>query len=328
MVYTKGDVFVKKESSWGTAVDPTAPTTAAIELLGLDSEYEYGLENQITAVNPAAMAYPSEISYHTAKARGKINFVYNSALPFAIIMGSIAAKDPVEVSAPYTWTITQSGTPLPFTASCMMKGTNDKLTQILGCYAKSLSFKMSQNEPVSGSLDIIGKNLDLNSPFTAPTTVTIDDATAWKPHEFSYAIGSISAIDYITDLEFTISRGVDLGHGLAARTPSTAYAGKFEPINGSISCYIPDSATANEIEQLVLGGTSINEALVAKDIVNDKGYADTTADTAKITLSNAVFGDYSALFPLDTKMTYKFGFSATHATVLWEAPSTVSASGW
>ena len=328
MVYTKGDVFVKKESSWGTGVDPTAPTTAAIELLGLDSEYEYGFENQITAVNPAAMAYPSEISYHTAKARGKINFVYNGALPFAIIMGSIAAKDPVEVSAPYTWTITQPGTPLPFTASCMMKGTNDKLTQILGCYAKSLSFKMGLNEPISGSLDIIGKDLDLNDPFTAPTTVTIDDATAWKPHEFSYSIGAISAIDYITDLEFTIARSIELGHGLAARSPSTAYSGKFEPINGSISCYIPDKSTANEIEQLVLGGTSTNEALLPKDIVIDKGYADTTADTAKITLSNAVFGDYSALFPLDTKMTYKFGFSATHATVLWEAPSTVSASGW
>ena len=61
MAYTKGDVFVKKESSWGTTVDPTAPTTAAIELLGLDSEYEYGLENQITAVNPT---YPSGFIPH------------------------------------------------------------------------------------------------------------------------------------------------------------------------------------------------------------------------------------------------------------------------
>ena len=55
MAYTKGDVFVKKETTWGVGVDPTTPTTAIDEIIGLDSEYEYSLENQITAVNSAAM---------------------------------------------------------------------------------------------------------------------------------------------------------------------------------------------------------------------------------------------------------------------------------
>ena len=329
MAYTKGDVFVKKESTWGTGVGPTAPTTALSEVLGLDSAYEYGVENQITAVNPAANAYPTEISYHTAKPTAKIDFVYNNANPFAVMMGSIAAKDPVEQAAPYTWTITQSGTPIPFSTSFLMKGTNDKITQMTGCFARSLSFKMSLNEPVSGSLDIVGKNLGVaGTEFTAPTIVTLDDATAWKPHEFSYSIGAISGIEYITDLDFTISRNIDVGHGLAARTPSTAYSGKFEAINGSITCYIPDSATANEIERLVLGGTTIGETLTPQDIVIDKTYTDTTADTAKITLSNAIFSDCRAIFPLDTKMHYKFGFSATNAIVLWEAPVTVAAGGW
>jgi len=329
MAYTKGDVFVKKESSWGTAVDPTAPTTALTEVLGLDSKYEYGVENQITAVNPAANAYPTEISYHTAKPTAKIDFVYNNANPFAVMMGDIAAKSPVEEAAPYTWTITQSGTPIPFTTSFLMKGTNDKISQMAGCYAKSLSFKIGLDEPASGTLDIVGKTLGVaGTEFTAPTTVTLDDNLCWKSHEFSYAIGSITGIDYITELEFTMSRSVDVGHGLASRIPSTAYAGKFEAISGSITAYIPDEATANEIEQLVLGGTTITDALTAQDIVIDKGYVDTTADTMKITLSNCIFSDYSAIFPLDTKVSYKFGFSATNATVLWEAPVTVAAGGW
>lgn len=320
MAYTKGDIFVKKETTWGVGIDPTSPTSGIDEILGLDSEYEYGLENQITAVNPAAMAYPSEISYHTAKVRGKINFVYNGALPFAVMLGGISNSDPLEEESPYTWTITPSGSPIPFTASFMMKGANDKLAQMSGCFAKSLSFKMALNEPASGTLDIVGKNLALNSPFTAPSTVAIDDGSSWKPHEFTYSIGTISGIDYITDIEFNISRSIDVGHGLAARTPSTSYSGKFEAVNGSITCYIPDSSTADEIEQLVLGGTSIGETLSPKDIVIDKGYTDEAEDTAKITLSNCIFSDYSAVFPLDTKLSYKFSFSATSASVLWEAP--------
>jgi len=70
----------------------------------------------------------------------------------------------------------------------------------------------------------------------------------------------------------------------------------------------------------VLGGTSTNETLAAKDIVIDKGYADEVSDSVKITLSNCIFSDYSAVFPLDTKMSYKFSFSGTSAQVLWEAP--------
>jgi len=327
MAYTKGDVFVKKETTWGVGVDPTTPTTAIDEIIGLDSEYEYSLENQITAVNPAAMAYPSEISYHTAKPSAKIDFVYNGALPFALMLGGISASDPLEEGAPYTWTITPSGNPIPFTTSFLMKGANDKLAQITGCFARSLSFKMGLNDPVSGTVEIVGKDINLNAPFTVPTTVTIDDALAWKPHEFTYGIGTISDIQYITELEFTVARSVDVGHGLAARTPSTAYSGKFDAVSGSITCYIPDSSTANEIEQLVLGGTSITETLTAKDIVIDKTYSDESADTVKITLSKCVFGDYTTSFPLDTKTSYKFGFSATAVSeVLWEAP--VAKTNW
>jgi len=325
MSYTKGDVFVKKESTWGTGVDPTAPTTAVDEIIGLDSSYEYNVENQITAVNPAANAYPSEISYHTAKPSAKIDFVYNNAMPFALMLGGISGSD---AQAPYTWTITPSGTPIPFTTSFLMKGANDKLVQMAGCYAKSLSFKMGLNDPVSGALEVVGKDLGIaGTEFTAPATVTLDDATAWKPHEFTYTIGEIAGITYITDLEFTISRSVDVGHGLAARSPSTAYSGKFEAVSGSLTCYIPDTATANEIEQLVLGGTSIGETLSPKDIVIDKGYVNGTADSAKITLSKCIFGDYSASFPLDTKLSYKFSFSATAVSeVLWEAP--VAKTNW
>ena len=320
MAYTKGEVFVKKESTWGVGVDPTTPIIGIDELLGIDSEYEYSLENKITAVNPAAMAQPSEISYHSAKASGKIDFVYNGGLPFALMLGGIANSDPLEDEPPYTWEITPSVSPIPFTASFMMRGANDKLAQISGCFARSLSFKMGINEPVSGTLDLVGKDLNLNAPFTPPTTVSLDDAKAWKPHEFTYSIGSIAGITYITELEFTISRSIDVGHGLASRAPSTAYSGKFEAVNGTMTCYIPDSGTSDEIEQLVLGGSSISESLSPNDIVIDRGYADEADDAVKITLSSCVFGDLSSVFPLDTKVSYKFGFSAASASILWEAP--------
>jgi len=329
MTFHKGEVFVKKESTWGTAADPTQPTSALAEVLGLDSAYEYTLENKITAVNPASMAYPSEISYHTAAPSAKIDFVYNNANPFAVMLGTVTASDPVEEEAPYTWILTQASIPIPFTTSFLMKGSNDKIVQMVGCYAKGLSFKMGLDEPISGSMDIVGKSIGIaGNEFTAPSSVTLDDAPAWKPHEFTYSIGSITGITYITGLEFTVNRNVEIGHSLSTRAPVVGYAGKFEAISGSLNCYIPDSATSNEIEQIVLGGTEIGDTLAAQDIVIDKGYSNGSADTAKITLHNCIFSNMNASFPLDTRTTYKFEFSATHVSVLWEAPITVAAGGW
>lgn len=330
MAYTRGDVFVKKESTWGTGVDPTQPTSGAMEILGLDSAFEYSVTSDTTAVQPASMSRPSEITYHTSKPTAKIDFVYNSCMPFALMMGGVAATTPVEGQAPYTWTITQTD-PIPFTTSVLMKGgTADKNVQLAGCYAQSLSFRLGLNGPATGGMDIVAKSIDIaGTAFTAPTTITLDDAVAWKPHDFTYAIGAITGIAYITDIDFTISRSIDVGHGLAARAPSTAFTGRFDAIKGNITCYVPDSATANEIEQLVLGGTTIGEALTGQEIVLDyKTYTDTTADTAKITLSNCIFSSMTTNFPLDTKGSYRFGFSATHAAVLWESPISAITAGY
>jgi hypothetical protein len=73
MSYAKGEVFVKKESAWGVGADPSVPANEIDEILGLDSGYEYGLENQITAVNPATMEHPSEIST-TRQSKGEYRF--------------------------------------------------------------------------------------------------------------------------------------------------------------------------------------------------------------------------------------------------------------
>lgn len=331
MTYTQHECFFKKESTWGSPVDPSAPTTSALETLGVTGKISYNIENVVGAVNPASSPYPTEISYHEAKVTASIDFIYQNAMPFVPILGGVAAADPVEGSAPYTWTITPSTTPPTFTTSIFVNGTNDKEGQLLGCLAKSLTFSMKAGEPVSGKLDLVAKAIDIsNSAYTAPSTITLDDAPAWNPKDFTISIGSITNITYITDFEFTISRTADVGFGLASRTAVIPFAGKFEAITGSFSAWIQDSATANEIEQLVLGGTSIDETLTPQDIVLDlNSYSDGAADEAKITIDDAVIQSVDATFPLDTRHLYKFNFSAERiSSILWEAPATVASSGW
>ena len=331
MALTQHECFFKKESTWGTAVDATTPTTTIAEVLGVTGQFGYKVDNVVGAVNPASSAYPTEISYHEAKVSGSIDFIYQNAMPFVPMMGGVAAAETEEVSAPYTWTITPSATAMPFTTSVFVNGTNDKEAQALGCMATSLSFSMKAGGPVTGKLDFVAKAIDIaNNAFTAPTTITLDDAIAWNPKDFTYAIGSITGITYITDFEFTIKRTADVGYGLAARTGVIDFPGKFEAVTGSFSAWIQDSATANELEQLVLGGTTINEALTAQDIVLDyKTYTDTTADTVKITIDDAIIQSVDATFPLDTKHLYKFNFSAESvSSVLWESPYSSITAGF
>jgi hypothetical protein len=152
-----------------------------------------------------------------------------------------------------------------------MKGTNDRKAHIAGCFAKSLSLKMGLNDPVSGTHGDYRQGHNTCNAFTSPTTLVNGSASSWKPHEFTYSIGQITGINYITELEFTVSRTVDVGHSLASRLPSTSYPGKFEAVSGSITTYIPDKETASEIEELVLGGSGIAEVLSAKDIVTTGG---------------------------------------------------------
>jgi hypothetical protein len=331
MALTQHECFFKKESSWGTGVDVTTPTTGALEVLGVTGQFSYKVDNVVGAVNPASSAYPTEISYHEAKVSGSIDLIYQNAMPFVPMLGSVTAKDPVEVSGPYTWTIAPSATAAPFTTSIFVNGTNDKEAQLLGCQATSLSFAMKAGGPVTGKLDFVAKGIDIaNNAFTAPTTITLDDAEAWNPKDFTYAIGSVSGITYITDFEFTIKRTADVGYGLAARLPVIDFPGKFEAVTGSFSAWIQDAATANELEQLVLGGTTVNETLTPQDIVLDyKTYTDTTADTAKITINDAIIQSVDATFPLDTKHLYKFNFSAESVNpVVWESPIAVSVGAW
>ncbi len=331
MALTQHEIFFKKETTWGTGVDPTQPTTAALETLGVSGQFSYSVENAVGAVNPASSAYPTGISYHEAKVRGSVDFIYQNAMPFVPMLGGVAGESPAEGEAPYTWTITPSATAPIFTTSIFVNGTNDKESQVLGCMATSLNFSMKLGEPVKGKLDFVAKSIDIaNDAFTAPTTITLDDATAWNPKDFTYDIGSVTGITYITDFEFTINRTADVGYGLAARTPVINFPGKFEAVTGSFSAWVQDSATANELEQLVLGGTTPNETLTAQDIVLDLNtYADGTADEAKITIDDAIIQSVDATFPLDTKHMYKFNFSAESvSSVLWEAPATVASGGW
>lgn len=331
MVFSQHEAFIKKESTWGTGVDPTSTTTALAEVLGATTNIDYRIENTVGAVNPASSAYPTEISYHEAKVSGSIDFMFINAMPFVPMLGTVTAAEPVEGQAPYTWTITPSATPAPFTTTIIANGTNDKCRQITGCLAQSLSFSMKLGEPITGKLDFVAKGIDIKEDaYTLPTAITLDDAKVWNPKDTTISIGSVSNCAYITALDFTISRTADVGFNLTAREASHQFAGKFEAISGSFSAWIADSATANEIEQLVVGGTSINETLTqTNDIVIDAGYTDTTADTWKITIDDALIQSVDATFPLDTKHEYKFNFSAEKITsVLWESPVTVVAGAW
>jgi len=331
MVFTQHEAFIKKESAWGTPVDPTSTTTALTEVLGATTSINYKIENTIGAINPASSPYPTEISYHDAKVSGSIDFMFINAMPFVPMLGTVTAKDPVEETAPYTWTITPSATPPPFTTTIIANGTNDKCRQLSGCLAQSLSFSMKLGEPITGKLDFVAKGADVKEDaYTMPTTITIDDAKVWNPKDTTISIGAVSNCAYLTELDFTITRTVDVGYNLTQREASTYFPGKFEAVTGSFTAWIMDSATANEIEQLVLGGTSINDDLtVTNDIVIDGGYTDTTADTWKITIDDAIIQSVDTTFPLDTKHEYKFNFSAEKITsVLWEAPVTVVAGAW
>lgn len=326
MAYIKGEVFLKKESEWGTAVNPSTPTTSIDEVIGLDSKFERGLSNSLAAVNPVSAPYPTEISYHTATPTADIDFVYNNAMPFAVILGGVKGEADQE-AAPYTWRITPESEPIPVTASFMAKGENSKLDQLVGGYAKSLSFSIGLETPASGTLDLIGKDLKIGSQFSPPENISIDPARAWKAHEFTYSIGDNTEIDYITGIDFTIARNIETGHSLASRVPSTIYPGKFSEVSGTINSYIPDSAAASEIEEMVLGGSGISETLSPQDLVIDKRYeaGQSGADTVKITLKGLQFSDYSATFPLDTRVSYRFSFTARAVSeVLWQAPVPVT----
>ncbi|HQM95111.1 MAG TPA: hypothetical protein PLJ66_05425 [Methanofastidiosum sp.] len=53
MVFSQHEAFIKKESTWGTGVDPTSTTTALAEVLGATTNIDYRIENTVGAVNPA-----------------------------------------------------------------------------------------------------------------------------------------------------------------------------------------------------------------------------------------------------------------------------------
>ena len=325
MAHTKYEVLFKKESAWGTGVDGTG--TLSSEYLGLTQNASYSIENSNNTGTPAHGGVPTHIGQGPATVSGRVDFQYNTGLPFAIMLGAVTATTPVEESAPYKWTITPTADAIPFTANYFADGTNDLIVQLLGCYAKSLSFDLSVTSPAKGTFEFIGKDYDKDAPFTAITTFSPDAAASIIAQDLTIDVGALKSISYITDISFKCQRNVKMGHGIGSNVPNVVNVGKFEPITGTIIAWVEDSATAAELEELVTGGSALG-AIVAQDIVITRGTAE-AADNIIITIDDAMFDSVELSFPLDGGFAYKIPFTAKSiSSVVWEAPITVAAGLW
>ena len=325
MGYCNQEVFFKKETTWGTGVDPTTPTTLLTEVLGITKDATYKVENSNNVYNNASSSKPLYKTIGNASLVGSYSFDYVNAMPFVLMLGDVAAG--VEEEAPYTWTITPTECPSSFSASYYAKGTNLITTQLVGCYPTSLDFRLSTQGVASGTLNFIAKNKN-DTAFTAPTTIALPSTDPIESVTTTIDIGDLTSIAYVTGIDFSISRSSKIGYSLSSRVGTQNISGKYGGVTGTINAWVEDSATAREIEDLVLGDTGTIGTPVAKDIVvNCKG--GTGADSIVIKLKDALFKGADVKFPLNDGLTYSFPFTATYvSSVVWEAPVACTVGGW
>lgn len=333
MAISNQEVFFKKESAWGTGVDPTAPTTTQLEVLGKTLDFSFKVENSANITNNASSPYPLYRTIGNAAITGIYNFEYINAMPFVLMLGTVTATNPVEEKAPYKWVITPTASIPSFTASYLGVGTNEINTQLTGCYATSLSFKLGLTGGATGTLNFIAKN-KTDDAFTAPTTITLPTASPIESIGTAIDIGDLSDVSYITEIDFTISRDSKINYSLSSRTGTQNILGKYGAITGNITAWVEDSATARELEDIVTGDTgAIGDCLTEQDIVIDWLPSCNTSpavnDQVTITIEDAILKSSEMRFPLNDGVAYTIPFIAKYiSSVTWEAPATVASGGW
>jgi len=326
--HSNQEMFVKKEAAWGTGVNPTAPTSGLAEVLGRTKDFSYKIANSNEVYNTASTSIPTHKSIGNTQVTGTYNFEYINAMPFVPILGTVAAENPVEGQAPYTWTITPTDAVPSFSASLYSKATNSITTQLVGCYATSLDFKLGVTGIAEGSMNFIGKTYTRGTSFTAPTTITLDDAEPVEPATSTITVGALTDIAYLTGIDFNITRNAAIEFALSSRTGVLNKLGKYGAITGQLTSWVEDTATAQELETLVTGSDTTIGTTPMQDITVKTG-GGTGADSMVITIKDAVLDSAEMKFPLDTGIGYTIPFKAKYiSSVVWEAPVTVAAGGW
>lgn len=333
MAFSNQEVFFKKETAWGTGVDPTQPTTTQLEVLGKTQNFSFKVENSANITNNASSPYPLYRTMGNVAITGTYDFEYVNAMPFALMLGTVTASDPVEQTAPYAWNITPTASIPSFTASILGVGTNEVNTQLTGCYATSLSFRLGLTGGASGTLNFIAKDKN-DDAFTAPTTITLPTAEQIESIGTAIDIGDLTDVSYITEIDFTISRDSKINYSLSSRTGTQNVLGKYGAITGNITAWVEDSATARELEDIVTGDTgAIGDCLTEQDIVIDWlpscNTAPATDDEVVITIKDAILKSAEMRFPLNDGIAYTIPFIAKYISkVEWDAPATVASGGW
>jgi hypothetical protein len=291
------------------------------------------VENSANITNNASSPYPLYRTMGNVAITGTYDFEYVNAMPFALMLGTVTATNPVEGKAPYAWTITPTASIPSFTASILGVGTNEVNTQLTGCYATSLSFRLGLTGGASGTLNFIAKDKN-DDVFTAPTTITLPTASPIESIGTAIDIGDLTDVSYITEIDFTINRDSKINYSLSSRTGTQNVLGKYGAITGNITAWVEDSATARELEDIVTGDTgAIGDCLAEQDIVidwlpscNETGAVD---DQVTITIKDAILKSAEMRFPLNDGVAYTIPFIAKYvSSVVWQAPATVASGGW
>lgn len=332
MTYTKQEIFFKKESSWGTAVSPAA-TTVATDVIGQTKDFSYRLENSTSIENNASSVVPLYRTQGNMAVTGSYSFNYINAMPFVLILGGVKATNPVEGEAPYNWEIKPADELPSFTASYFASGTNDILTQLAGCYATSLDFRLGLSGGASGTLNFIAKSKK-DTAYTKPTTITLPSSEPIDSIGTQISIGALDNIAYLTEINFSINRTAKINYTLSKRTGTQNVVGKYGAISGSISAWVEDSATAKELEDLVTGKTKdIGDCVPEQDIsitwlppCNGVGV---TTGKIEIKIKKATLQSAEMSFPLNEGIAYNIPFVAKYIDKIdWKSPTTVESSGW
>lgn len=329
MAFSNQEIFFKKETTWGSGVDPTQPTTAVGEVLGITKDFSFKSENSANIVNSASSHIPLYRTMGNVAYTGTYNFEYVNAMPFVLMLGTVTATSPVEESAPYVLTITPTAVQPSFTASILGNATNPINTQLAGCYATSLSFKLGLTSGATGALSFIAKS-KTDDAFTAPTTITLPTASPIESIGTAIDIGDLSDVSYITEIDFTISRDSKINYSLSSRTGTQNVIGKYGAVSGNITAWVEDSATARELEDIVIGA---DNCLAEQDIVIDWlpscNTSPSVLDQVTITLKDATLISSEMRFPLNDGIAYSIPFKAKYVgSVVWQSPITKTASGW
>jgi len=316
------DVYIKPESTYGTAVDPVGDATVAPgEALGLHSSVNFSIDDSATTVRRIGSRAPSDVIVGQGMVSGSVDFTYYGLFPFYWALGKVADAD---AATPWTWTITDANTLPDFTMTSILDGTNDLDFQVSGCICTGLSMNVGVDGPLTGSFGFIGQDLILAGATTIATT-SVDDAPACDAGQLAVQVPNDTALTNVTSATLNIANSAAVIHRIGARKAASYHTGGLD-ITGSLDVFVEDAADGQDLLQQVLGSTSSNGIADTVDentlTLDYKTYADSDSDSWEIDLSGVTFNTGSFNQGLDGPATMSIGFIAEDISCLWEAPVT------